>query len=127
MRLFLSLVLAVKACGLMGCGDARPSSLADSHKAKLEAALSIQDDLKRNEALVVVADAAAAAGQPEVVTIAVREIRDDNVSNRAAASAALKLSELGKIHEATEIAKLIRDDNKRNATLAQIAKGNGGK
>lgn len=127
MRALHPLVLAVLVCGVMGCGDSRPSGPVDAHKAKLEAALAIQDDLKRNEALVTVASAAAEVGQTEVVMSAIREIRDDNASNRAAASAAIKLSELGKIQEATKVAKLIRDDNKRNDTLAQIAKGTGGK
>lgn len=123
MRLVRLLAIGIVACGTVGCGSKTPTDGATPYRGKLDAAVAIRDDSKRDEALAAVSQSAAEAGEADVVLAAVREIRDENASDRAAATAAGILSELGKAKEATEVANRIRDTNKRDATLLLIAKG----
>lgn len=127
------LVVAVLLCMFsgLGCSDksnpARPA--AGQLQGKLDAALALTDEAKRDESLASVAAEAAEGTRDldpdfarECVKEAVEKIKNPTKKDDTAASCARSLSNRGHYAEATIIAKLIADDGKRDATLAAISK-----
>jgi hypothetical protein len=112
----LGLVLA------LGCGkDAKSNQTTDQLNGRLDAAIGITDQSKRNDALQSVAEDAAEAGVGDVAQTAAERISDQVRRNDVAVICALKLAERGDTKAATSIAGIITDQVKRNDVLGKIA------
>jgi len=107
-----------------GCADKAPrhSSVPNQHP-KLAAALAIQGDRERQQALVRVAHDATADKDPETALAAIDAIGLTSVHDATAYDCALKFSDQRETPAATEVAKLIRDNSMRDAALQKIATG----
>ena len=126
MRL-LPLVILVVTGIATGCNGEKPADnpqAKETHKsqAKLDAALAIGDPSERDRALVGVAESAAAAGEPDIVKRALKNIGDPSNRDRVAESAALKLMKTDKAAGAVEVANTIGDPSLRDRTLSKLAK-----
>jgi hypothetical protein len=88
---------------------------------RLNAAMSIVDLNKRDDALTAVANAAAAAGQADVTRQALGRTVDINKRDAAAESCALALAKADKRAEANAVARQILDLTRRDRTLAKLA------
>jgi predicted Zn-dependent protease len=119
-------------CGLsllLGCGpNAAPQAggrqaAPGQFKGRLDAAMAMTDLNKRDDALKVIAQDAASAGDPEFVQQALQKFMNLNLKDEAAAAAALKLAANGQNEAAVEVAKTMVDLNKRDQVLQKVAKG----
>jgi hypothetical protein len=93
----------------------------DALAARLDAALTISDNIERDAAMAKLARGAADAGAVEVVKSALREIRSVTERDQAAFDSARRLSKLGLRKQAVDIAKTISSNTMRDMALSELA------
>jgi len=124
---WLHLAALVPALAI-GCAE-RESAREQGHPGgenlagRLDAAKGIRNVTEKDEALAMLVQAAADAGNVEITDQALAEMRDVGTKDKAAYSAAIRLAKAGKTAAATATANVIRDVTTRDRTLAKIAKG----
>jgi hypothetical protein len=121
-RIALSWLVVVVAIAV-GCSK---TSTSPEFSGKLEAALAIEDDFKRDGALKALAADAAAKGETSVTAEAISAISDDVTRDKAASESVDALIEAGKFDGAAEIAATIEDDVSRDNALSRVAEGRPG-
>lgn len=90
-------------------------------KARLSAALAIDDATMREEAVSAVALLAADAGNVEAVREALAHIQSAETLENLTGDCALNLAAAGKFAEAIRMAKTFKDADDRNRLLRMIA------
>lgn len=117
-RLLFGVALVVVA----GCQGEKPVDAKDA-AARVEAAISIGDPTKRDDALSVACKDAAAVGEVDVVKKGLGRLGDPTKRDDTTFDCAIKLKDAKKLEAATEIAKRIGDPTKRDKALAKLAAG----
>ena len=108
-----------------GCDD--PASTTTASPAgisgRLDAALAMQGDTARHNALVKLAQDAAEAGDGDVVLKAIEAIDAGTARDNTCAMCSEALARMGRTAAATAVAKQISDETARKNTLSKIASG----
>jgi hypothetical protein len=108
-----------------GCDD--PASTTTASPAgisgRLDAALAMQGDTVRHNALVKLAQDAAEAGDGDVVLKAIEAIDAGTARDNTCAMCSEALARMGRTAAATAVAKQISDETARKNTLSKIASG----
>ena len=90
---------------------------------RLEAALAMENDTARHNALAQVAQDAVEAGDGDVVLKAIAAIDDGTAHDNLRSTCSEALAKKGKISDATAVAKQLANDAARNNLLGRIANG----
>ena len=132
MRLIATALVGLLALGVgLGCSskDSPRRPAAGQLQGKLDAALALKDEVKRDDALASVAAEASEGTSDtdpdfarECAREAVKEIKDPVKKDDTASTCARALARRGHYADATVVAKLIADAGKRDATLVAITK-----
>jgi hypothetical protein len=110
---------------LVGCSK-EPSRGSDPSepgrlKGRLNAALGMSNLNQRDDALKVVVQDAATAGDVEIVNQGLEKFTNGNLRDDVAAAAALTFSAAGRSQDAADIAKHIANGNQKDDVLKKIA------
>jgi hypothetical protein len=102
-------------------GHEKAGSTDSALKGRLSAALAINEQRMREDAVAAVAIDAAKAGNAAVVTKALSQVRGQKRRDDLRSSCAFDLAMAGKLQEAVEIAKTIDVTSLKDETLKRIA------
>jgi hypothetical protein len=114
---------------IFGCGPKQGSQTNERHdtpeqlKGRLDAALSVNNISRRDQALKAIAEDAASAAETELVKQVLEKFNNLSLKDETAVACALKLSAAGQYQSAVEVAKMINNLSKRDEVLQRIAKG----
>jgi len=102
-----------------GCSTTEPSEA----QGRLSAALALENDTARHNALLRCAEFAAEQGDAAVVATAISKVKKETARNNLGLTCSQSLAKCGKTAEATKIAQSIEDETMRRNALSDIAKG----
>ena len=122
-------IVAVSFCLLLlvaGCqsqSSAQSSTPPSEMAGRLNAALEIDDETARLNAVIKVAEDSAEAGDGEVVLQAISEIKEGVARDNVCATCSIHLAKSGNTSDATRVARQIKDETRRLNVLNSIANG----